>query len=74
MDVSDPAPTWESLTRQVTETARDAARDGAAIAVGLGILGVNRLQSIRRDLEHRFGDLVTPRGGDDRDMPDDDRG
>lgn len=30
------------------------AREGLTVAVGLGILGINRVQALRRDLEARL--------------------
>lgn len=40
-----------------------AAADAAVVAVGLGVLGINRLQSLRRDLERRMRPPSGPASG-----------
>jgi hypothetical protein len=51
-------PTPTDLPRRVV----DAATDAVVVAVGLGVLGVNRVQALRRDVER----LVRSRSGPDR--------
>ena len=53
---TDREPGWEQVTDRVVATAQDAA----AVAVGLGILGINRVQSLRRDLMARLGEMGRP--------------
>jgi hypothetical protein len=59
VDRSEPQPPWDDVARRVETGAREAA----SIAVGLGILGVNRLQSLRRDLTRRLDDALRPDPG-----------
>ena len=50
---ADREPGWEQVTDRVVATAQDAA----AVAVGLGILGINRVQALRRDLMARLAEM-----------------
>lgn len=52
-------PGWEQVTDRVVATAQDAA----AVAVGLGLLGINRVQSLRRDLMAHIAEMGRPSGG-----------
>ena len=54
-----PPPEWERLADQVGSAATEAAE----LVVGLGILGINRVQALRRQLEAR---LVPPSDGGSR--------
>ncbi|MDZ7678684.1 MAG: hypothetical protein U5K29_09030 [Acidimicrobiales bacterium] len=60
MGSPEPPASWDQIAEQVAATARDAA----AVGVGLGILGLNRLQALRRDLTAKLDEVVRPPAAD----------
>ena len=45
---------------ELAERIGAVATEVASVAVGLGILGINRVQAVRRDLQARLADAVSP--------------
>ncbi len=64
-DDETPLP-WDEqlreLAAQARETAVSRARDAAAVSIGLGLLGVNRAQALRRDVVSRLSPDPRPGG------------
>lgn len=56
MGASEPLPDLGQIAERIT----GAASDAAAVTVGLGILGINRLQVLRRQAQARLADLSGP--------------
>jgi hypothetical protein len=50
MAATPQQPEWERLADQVGAAATEAAE----LVVGLGILGINRVQALRRQVEQRL--------------------
>lgn len=65
-----PPPDWDDQLREVAGRARATAiaraRDAAAVSIGLGLLGVNRAQALRRDLVARISTEPGSAGQRDR--------
>jgi hypothetical protein len=53
-------PDLTGLVERATVAALDAARDVTEVAVGLGILGVNRVQALRRQTFERVAEARRP--------------
>lgn len=70
MAATPPPPEWAEIADRVTAAATEAAE----VAVGLGILGLNRVQALRRQAELRLAEVVQGVTDASAPAPVDDRG
>jgi hypothetical protein len=53
MPTPDPPP----VLNEIVDRIGGAARDAAAVTIGLGILGINRIQVLRREATTRLDEV-----------------